>query len=394
MENIKQQLIDNLYLTRALLSNISRNNEELERKETEYKEVKAKIYKKTRTKIIEEKKARYQCLIRTPEITESKIQALCKDEKETDREIEKIKKEIDGINTLSIHIIEKIIMAVFMVAFAAAGFFMFKWWMNTNYSFWVALLVLPVDCFLLYLVICAFRDVFSDTREERTKEKEKELKIAIDKKKLTSSLKESLEQSLKQSNLELVADIAKLDKEIENLNSEERAKELEFNERKKIELKEIEDSQNNLIKNSSKLYEFLEESSVLDKRDWKNLDLIIYQVETGRADTVKEALQQADLYIRHDEIVNIMQTATVAICSTIKESIGTLSQSINFTLSEIRDDLADINESNRELSGKFNAMIDAQELSNALLQKANVSSAKLAEDIERIRYIKDYDFIK
>ena len=97
------------------------------------------------------------------------------------------------------------------------------------------------------------------------------------------------------------------------------------------------------------------------------------------------------MYVRHGEIIKVMENATTVICSSIKENIGRLSSSINFALSEIRYDLADINQSNREMSAKLDTMIDSQELSNALLKKADVSSEKLADSVSRIRQLKDYE---
>ena len=146
-----------------------------------------------------------------------------------------------------------------------------------------------------------------------------------------------------------------------------------------------------LVEDNQDMHTCAENSIPLDERDWKNLDLIIYELETGRADTIKEALQQADLYVRHGEIIKVMENATTAICSSIRDNIGRLSSSINFALSEIRYDLADINQSNREMSAKLDTMIDSQELSNALLKKADVSSEKLAESVSRIRQLKDYE---
>ena len=43
--------------------------------------------------------------------------------------------------------------------------------------------------------------------------------------------------------------------------------------------------------------------SVLDIRDWKYIDLIIFYFESGRADTLKESLQQVDRPVQTDEIL-------------------------------------------------------------------------------------------
>ena len=129
----------------------------------------------------------------------------------------------------------------------------------------------------------------------------------------------------------------------------------------------------------------------IDQRDLIYLDFIIYLLETGRADTMKEALQQTDLYIRHNEIKEIMQSATVSICSSIQSSFKSLSFSLSDQLSLLRSEFA---KNNSELSEKFENLISAQELNNALLQKSNVSSEKLVENISRLRERRDYEYYR
>lgn len=168
-----------------------------------------------------------------------------------------------------------------------------------------------------------------------------------------------------------------------------------------LQLQALTDCNSKFVVENKALYAMAKETASLDERDWKNLDLIIYELETNRADSIKEALQQADLYIRHNEMKKVMQTATVAICSTIKESIGELSRSIGTSLLQLRADislinsnLSEMNESNKELSEKFDDLVNAQELGNALLKKANVSSEQLAQDVRRMRVIRDEEYYR
>ena len=130
----------------------------------------------------------------------------------------------------------------------------------------------------------------------------------------------------------------------------------------------------------------------IDQRDLKYLDFIIYYIETKRADTIKEALQQTDLHIRHNEIIGMMKTVTTAICSTIQSSIDSLSFSLQSQLGELHSELMQNNSALSDMSEKFDNLISAQELNNALLKKANVSSEKLVENLDYLKERREYQY--
>ena len=136
------------------------------------------------------------------------------------------------------------------------------------------------------------------------------------------------------------------------------------------------------------VYESTKDCSIIDERDWANLDVIIYELETGRADTMKEALQQADYYNRHNEMIEAIETAGRAITASISQNINDLKHSIGLQVKALRADINELSESQRAIEGKLGDLLDAQELSNALLEKANESSKDLAENIEYIKDIK------
>ena len=135
-----------------------------------------------------------------------------------------------------------------------------------------------------------------------------------------------------------------------------------------------------------------DEKSVLKAcmfRDFPHIDVIIYELETGRADTLKEALQQADLHIRHGEIKSIVYSATQMICSSIQSNSAKLARTMDLQLSRLNAEIADLNSTQRELSSKFDESIRSQELTNSLLKKANVSSESLAYDMSRIKELNE-----
>ena len=149
-----------------------------------------------------------------------------------------------------------------------------------------------------------------------------------------------------------------------------------------------------LSENSENTYQLAKESTkgLIDERDWKYLDIIIYELETGRADTMKEALQQTDLYVRHDEIKKAIHTASEAISAGIKQGIGELKHSIGLQVTALRADISELDQTQKDIRGKLGDMLDAQELSNALLEKSNVSSERLAEDVARMRQLREREY--
>lgn len=151
--------------------------------------------------------------------------------------------------------------------------------------------------------------------------------------------------------------------------------------------------------------------SVLDIRDWKYLDLIIFYFETGRADTLKEALQQVDRQVQTNEIIKAVKSASASICKTIESSMSSLEDTIAIGFNNLSNQLAlqheeqmgvlkQINsniQSNSKYLADISAKIDTtnkyiekinttQELSNALLTKINVDSTKIWDDVDYMLY--------
>ena len=183
--------------------------------------------------------------------------------------------------------------------------------------------------------------------------------------------------------------------ELTNKSNQDRIDSHQSNlDKKKEELIATQEKGNLIVSETEHLLNFLRNDMkmVLDERDWKNLDLIIYELETGRADSIKEALQQADLMIRHNEMSQMMQTATEAICKSIQSGMTDIRRGMTNILRSINMQIEAQERSAREISNKFDDMLDAQKLSNALQEKANISSVQLADDISRIRELKNWEY--
>ena len=132
-------------------------------------------------------------------------------------------------------------------------------------------------------------------------------------------------------------------------------------------------------------------STFLDERDWDNLDLLTYYIETGRADTVKESLQLLDRQKQTDQIVRAVNEAAGAVCRTVNnglrvlqndmrrcfnvlseqiESVGSAVSSINGRISSVESTIASQNAQLSSLASEVN-------LSKALNSQRNESSSQL-----------------
>lgn len=171
---------------------------------------------------------------------------------------------------------------------------------------------------------------------------------------------------------------------------------------------------------SSELWDTLVEKygRLLDVRDWKILDLVIWQLETNRADTVKEALQLADREMQADRIMQSIKAANNEIGQRIHDSFGSLKSQLagsfynlakGFTA--IAGDISrQIERSSRLISGRIDesalktaaayesqlsGMLESNRnmerlfsettLQTALLEKSNCSSDNLISAVNELR---------
>ncbi|MGN0804971.1 MAG: hypothetical protein ACI4MS_06280 [Candidatus Coproplasma sp.] len=160
-------------------------------------------------------------------------------------------------------------------------------------------------------------------------------------------------------------------------------------------IKEIKAKSEQLIENAKQAYQ------VVDFRDWRNIDLLIFYFETGRADTVKEALYQVDRERQNQSLVGALQLASSQICKTIDSSISALSGNLEMAFNKLNNTIRLQNEETRISIGKnmakSNALLQqqreetarlvqsnysAQEMNRALLEKISTSSDRLVNDME------------
>lgn len=149
--------------------------------------------------------------------------------------------------------------------------------------------------------------------------------------------------------------------------------------------------------------------NIITEDDWANVDLLIFYLNTGRADSLKEALLLVDKQRQTDQIANAIKTAAGYICNTINENTYRLATVINNCFSNLsrqidqnHREVIDTMERNSrvvetavegienrisdgfrnlwstiEAQGK--SFIDAENLNASLLRQANKSSDELVE---------------
>ena len=144
-----------------------------------------------------------------------------------------------------------------------------------------------------------------------------------------------------------------------------------------------------------------EYGALIHNRDWENLDYIIYMLETGRADSMKEALQLVDSERRTERIIEAVKGASKMICSTLAESarrLGMLFSQCTERLSMQIDGLSrQMDFANQNLTAQFSDMgkyvsslTSEVALGNALQAKANESSLAIAKDVHTLKEHADY----
>lgn len=125
---------------------------------------------------------------------------------------------------------------------------------------------------------------------------------------------------------------------------------------------------------------------LLDERDWAHLDLVIFELETRRADTVKEALQLVDRELQTERIQQTIVQATEQICYEIRRGFARLEATIVRCCEAICAQLAVMNVQLAGISSQLSELTDSVNLGNALQAKANVTSSQLLSSVNYIRY--------
>lgn len=272
------------------------------------------------------------------------------------------------------------------------------------YEMWVLIFFCPVNILLLPLIwlISEAKSHFDDYKKNKNLMSRYLNDIEYEKK-LEKNFKVNYQKELAQYNAqktELEKQLAAQKADSEKNIAESSVESVEYiNERKEF---------------GNALLEVLEDnySHLLDKRDWANLDLFIYFYETDRADSKKEALQLIDQYNQNQNIVQAINNAGREVCLTINQGLGKLNNTIincfdslstqlyNMhtttmqKLNSIENDMQYVSESLGGFSGSLAGLKESIDFNNALKEKANETSAKLADDVNYIRTIDEIEEVR
>lgn len=186
------------------------------------------------------------------------------------------------------------------------------------------------------------------------------------------------------------------DEEIARVNAGRQAVQEKINKLPQVRIaaQKILNERNNAVratvKYCSAYYKSLceEFSRVLNERDWQNLDLIIFKIETRRADSVKEALQLID---REGVNPTALREANQSVAQTISRGIAGMYGAVEAYCTRICDrsdaSIASLDVTKGQ-SGAGNPTdyltIDARKVNKALLLKSGVTSLKLCRDAQKV----------
>jgi len=131
--------------------------------------------------------------------------------------------------------------------------------------------------------------------------------------------------------------------------------------------------------------------SILDERDWQNVDLVIYYLETRRADTLKEALQLVDRELQTQRIENLICDATQCIVNTLNEGFRSMQQSLAVVYNGLSQQLSGISS---QLSNMNSTLVSSQVMNQALMAKMNVTSNQMVSELREIKNNAEYMRLK
>ncbi|MDE7463534.1 MAG: hypothetical protein K2M48_00765 [Clostridiales bacterium] len=193
---------------------------------------------------------------------------------------------------------------------------------------------------------------------------------------------------------ELEAQVAVLSKEKSRLYEER----LEVKEDVDYRIEEINEKINDLAYGVSVYNNVLEKTyaRLLNPADWQNIDLCIFYLQTGRADTIKECLQLVDRQRQNDEIVGAIYAASNRICDEIRGgfiALGTtmvtclnaLSSQMEVMSNTLSSQHAETMRALGSIEENSAQILSASQLNSALLEKANTSSEQLLEDYKYVQ---------
>lgn len=360
MDNEKKTILSKLYSLRAGLSLIDEQNDILKKEEDKVDKINEEVTKNQKT--IEEKTVK-------KEGAEASLVYSEKYFEDAKRHFSEHKQRgVFGLDFLPLMLFFAVVGVIISAVYNAATDKGFSWW-------WA------VGGAIFGYIFLRITNAKNDKRYGTTKNYEKQIQ-------------ESENRLLNDKRIisDCADEIDKCEKQNAKMKNDKKTAVQIYNEQAEI-----------IVPTVKAMYEALDEeyNSIIDKRDWANLDLLIYYFETNRVDTIREALLLADRQRQTDTLVSAINDARAEICKTVNTSIERLREDMNNNFkalgsairSQHQAQMNAINKMNANISrvgaqvgSRLDAIATNGAMQNALLAKINVSTSNLAKTAENIYY--------
>ncbi len=213
-------------------------------------------------------------------------------------------------------------------------------------------------------------------------------------KKTKSKAQEKLDE-IKNKDLKTIQE---LDKEITSLKNE-LEKNNDFLNHYPQRLQEIKKDKDLTTKNNAEISNAINTAlekaygSLLTPADWGNIDLVIFYLQSGRADSIKECLQLVDRQRQTEEIIDAISMAAISVTAEINRGFqmlgntmvtcfNALSSQVNAIGTQMANQHLETLQALESIESQNKELLSAAKLGNALKAKANVTSEGLKTDLE------------
>lgn len=119
--------------------------------------------------------------------------------------------------------------------------------------------------------------------------------------------------------------------------------------------------------------------AIISEADWENVDLLIFYLNTGRADSLKEALLLVDRQRQTDQIVHAINSAADYVSNTMRENTYRLAMSMSRCFGRLSEQIAD---NHRELLSEVRATSSAIQKLGGGIDSLGERLGQLSDGIE------------
>lgn len=120
-------------------------------------------------------------------------------------------------------------------------------------------------------------------------------------------------------------------------------------------------------------------SEFLIEQDWGMIDTLLYMVSSGRADTLKEALNTGDLAVRHEQIIGEIKRTQLLLANLTNTTIQ-CTRALCMGMNQLNDSI-------NRVGNKIDSLSECvRQAGNSINKTIEVSSIEMSERIGRINY--------